>query len=526
MKPIRLDQKQRTEVYNFLKSEATIKNGTDLIDQWTSFRRTDKSQAKRLDIFIDPKGRQLATLIRRKDGTLVYRQRNEEGKLKQSDYLSNNWDFLISDLTEYARQTVYNLAARRFGSKKIITILDMPYYTRRILDECIKEATQDVMNQVLARYVLLSGVKAITPSSVRNPWNRLIYNQIRNHFFDQDVLSLTRALFGRWQNENFRQLPLSAYNHTMANRRVFKQMMAGAPAVLAYYATQLAKIHAGLRPFRHPDEITRLVRDALDVSPRAWRIFTNLTPKHGWRSLSPEELSLALQAIAEANPKQIDEKIISIIDRTHHHNFFRLAAYDHGSPWRLWIHLINQYLDSSSSDSRFYPVADALRAHVENSLPWSLTDWESYVRRSEHWHEQLHQQQQQKMEQEIAEAVWTSPVQGTSIGKHVFSPILDGPSLMNAGKTMRNCLGTYWRRCQQGRSLIFLAYEDGRLVAAVELINRGKDWSVGQIEGHQFKRQVPNSVKTATAHLKAQVQLATLCVAIWPPWKFRIMRKH
>ena len=73
---------------------------------------------------------------------------------------------------------------------------------------------------------------------------------------------------------------------------------------------------------------------------------------------------------------------------------------------------------------------------------------------------------------------------------------------------MGNCLATYWQQCQNSNSRIFTVRVNGKLKAAVQIINQGTRWTRDQAQAPHnldFDRHILQATdKLARAYQEAE----------------------
>ena len=121
-----------------------------------------------------------------------------------------------------------------------------------------------------------------------------------------------------------------------------------------------------------------------------------------------------------------------------------------GQEFTLQVYLIGQYPTPQPDNWRIHDrhrelmnITDALRWYIEHQQPWGPTDWDSYMRRSERWHQEINLKRQQEMEQAMNQASWTSALNELQLDGITIRPVTTGPELQDLGREMNNCLSTY-----------------------------------------------------------------------------------
>ena len=351
---------------------------------------------------------------------------------------------------------------------------DMRMTARTAMDHCFQTAIRN-------------GAEVPNP---QKRTNNQLKGIIQSKFIRKEYSELCLGHSSWYQDQD----PIRAYNQAALNHRVFQQVKQDSKHVLQFY--QLATISQTGPPHKlsSADELTRRVQEMSGLDGAAWRCFTRV----GWNAIwnadqqqEMEELQMGFNALAEANrPQAPDTAIRMVAGETANHRFFRNAQWRHGDPWAAWVHLINQNLGEHPPgphglDPRgeLRNVADALRWHIEHEQPWGLTDWESYVRRSDRWHREISMRNQREMDDAIRTASWTSTLGPVQLKDISASPVNTATHLHDLGREMNNCLGTYWKKCLEGTDRIFSIWKEKKLLAAGQITRRGDGWTVGQVEG-------------------------------------------
>ena len=365
----------------------------------------------------------------------------------------------------------------------------------------------------------------------RNRINQRIQGIIYTRFIKNEMLMLCDYPHAhRGGDEQMR-----VYNQTVLNDRVFRKIRDDSPHVLRFYQQITRQQKGQAQKVKSAEALTRTVQEASGLVGAAWRYLTQIGWKtYCWTDVQQEieEIRLGFQALTDANRPEAHLGLLRAASQeTRNHNFFRDAQWDHGDPWRAWVHLLNQHLLLEASATRqqmegrqieLRSISDALRWHVEHQQPWGRTDWDSYLRRSDRWHLELNRERGRTQDREISQARWTSAIGETNLGGITIKPVSNGTELQKIGKSMDNCLSTYWRKCLEGTDRIFSVWRDETLVAAAQITrtentgteNTGKEqtgrkhtWTTTQIEGP--RRTLPDEeIKQAMREICKMYQKA------------------
>ena len=321
-------------------------------------------------------------------------------------------------------------------------------------------------------------------------------NKVRAELLDPKVLRTTTALFHPFEHHDRKHYrpTILHYNTVILNQKTFHAMLAtGQSTPLRAHCLQLLKQADSPRVFNHPGEIISEIKEYLKLDSQQWRYFCRAAGNISTDQLTPwklDRIELACQALVDANRPQADpEQLHNAWKRHRDHETFSKANWQMGDPWRAWTGILNHYLAPSEhpklQEDLDY-ITDALRYHVQNQLPWGPGNWDALNARSQRWHlEHFGQNPRHNhytLPKQGQRAKWTSLLDRTTIGNLTFTPVVTGPKLAFLGAEMGNCLATYWQSCQDGTSRIFAVRANGRLKAAVQIINDGTRWTRGQAQ--------------------------------------------
>ena len=379
---------------------------------------------------------------------------------------------------------------------------------------------------------------AVTPAgrdflSLDQAYRRV--SDMAGEMMDQDIRNMMDRLYLEGA-EIGRYCPMfREYNLVARNKEVFARMLEEAPGVLRFYCHFMALNPDGpwdgpavnlddygnkkmpSSVFKHPREVTELVKSDLGLSPFQWRYFSGLWEGPEGRSTAYREsllrgIRLWARFLPDVTRPEVGRRAFLGAARLDH-GFYSEARWRHGDPWRAWVHLRNQFLATDSSESgmrwmSFDSAADAVRWHIDHEQPWGPTSWPWYQNRSARWHLEMTVARHQKDRSLYQNACWERLVGEVDLGGLRAVPITEGGALYDLAREIGNYLASYVPRCEGGgnRVLAFCAADEEsgeesrgdsreedeigqeagrvRLAGAVELRRDGKDsWRVGQIEG-------------------------------------------
>ena len=477
--------------------------------EWTLFEYTSQPNP-RLRLFINPQGRAVATLERRPDGTL---KTKKPAWLRDDKTRIYTWTKVIMyRIQAILCQRLITRAMERVGPNQILAQYEwngINHHASQSAKIILQENAKTTSKNGKASEVDLTHA-TLTVNTV-----------IRKYFVQRDLeVMTTRNLSTNGE------LPDRYYNHVARNYQVFQQVEHDAPNVMRFLGRHILT-RRDQRPirFKNAEHLTRTVRETIEADGPDWKILTRL----GWDNHPYDNLSeyagrirIGAKAIRDANQPQSSIRLqAEIMAMTQHHQFYQENhRWRHGNPWRAWIHLLGQAMNhgepppgfdtnhryQGSIEQTIRTIDDALRWHIINQQPWGPTDWHSYVRRSDRWHDQQRARNKDDQQEKIKNSRWDSLMQDTVMGDLTVHPVTTGTELQNVAQEMGNCLINYRTRCENGNERIFLFKEAGSIIAAGELMKVGGAWNPGQLEGPKKNhlRALPRAVNAA---FKKTVQL-------------------
>ena len=287
------------------------------------------------------------------------------------------------------------------------------------------------------------------------------------------------------------------YNVTVLGETALEKLHRTSPELAQYYCQQVAENLGETPKPAHPGEIISMIREYTAMTPPEWKVFT----RTGFRHLKPEDqrnpanIRLGCRAVSEANrPDANQDNAIYAASLSELHSHFEQAQWDQGNAWKTWVQVINRFLETPVTQDhvpqQLRRVADTLRHHMEQELPWGPTGWGEMVRRSDRWHvANAAARMRRYRTPEEAAITWESALGRAERGQLAVVPVTSMKELDDLAEQLENCLSTYWKDCSDGRARIFaIEDEDGRTAGAFELRKTSNGWTVGQVEGPKGKR--------------------------------------
>lgn len=106
-------------------------------------------------------------------------------------------------------------------------------------------------------------------------------------------------------------------------------------------------------------------------------------------------------------------------------------------------------------------------------------NWSWFMRQQEDWHRTVAEKQKAKLAQQF----WTSRIQAVKIKGYDVVPLNSAYDLIDEGKDMHHCVGSYVNSCVNGRSRIFSIRKNNVKKATLEINTFSNKWEVNQIRG-------------------------------------------
>ena len=479
--------------------------------QWTLFRLTENAAARRFDLFVNPRGKALASITRKSDGTIgLY----AGGRHRPNADLNGRWTKLVSDLQQDTQAKIFLTAAKRFGHQKmILAIAHWDYHGNTQAKAAL--AANRALQLAFTCYETPQGVVSITDVSLKAGWQSLIKGQIEKHLLDRKTLDLTsRAFQPRWRFAHSSGITVDTYNRTVLNQAKFQAMLEESPQVLNYFAVHVTPFRPARERYRTPEKIAALTKDILELDDEQWAFFTKILPLH-WTHKPIEsrvKLKMSLQTLVEANvPDARPERLREVAGHNDDHLFFRYAAsghasFQHGSPWQLWIDTVRTFLrDTNSATASLSSVSQCLRWHVEQNQPWEPTNWKACQERYSNWQRDMWKQKDEQRQQELANARWESLVGNLTLGQYRFEAVTDGPALKNAIASINHRIPLNLTMAVQGQQRTFLVHRNDAPVGVATLRQSRGKWFLEHVMQSHYHR-VSTSMRKQALNLLQMYQ--------------------
>ena len=287
---------------------------------------------KTLKIFVDPRVKALVTLTRRRDDTITLHLGNQ----RANSLSEPRSDGIIS--SHWARQP---LESQRLRLKELILKRLVKSHGQRTIDQSFLTNGYHILTGII-----LTDIDDRTEKILKN-----IYNHIQN---------------GSGREETILSHATSKINKQIRTRIIRKD--------LVQIAVQLVVQPPPQEPSSPPTSTTMS--------------FSTKTPWTTCWPICPTWPS----SIGTASPGQLAVQYHQV----------KTAQWNWGDPWRHRVHIINQFLSQEiTTEDRYYrqeyplhSMLDAFIYHVEHKLPWPMTEWEAYSRRSHRWRQQIKEKNQ------------------------------------------------------------------------------------------------------------------------------------
>ncbi len=470
-----------------------------------------------VEAMVNQQGQAIYSITKETNGTITFRAYGRQAKDHPPNFSYPAWKV---DLPKWAATQLLVHAAAHLDKKVLANyiMINYNYDLRDLVQETagalVKEATVPASQEGCP---IRTNLQAVTYDTLVQKANAIIRKHILDHQTERLAVDLFKSPYSEFEHST------TDYNTVLINRGIFLELQHSSPNSLWYYANFIARKNPKPVRLAHPGQVIQAVKDSLQVTPAQWNYFCRI-PTEDLRRHPPRNIQqstrLYLKALAQANqPEAPQRELDRIIHFNTEHQFFSQAYWHHGDPWQAWVQLISRYLASrmqqedkpQESDSNkgrnLKRVADALRNHVDENLPWGPGDWDTLWQRSERWHAQQLQRNNQRHQQEQEKAkttTWASPITTLSMGSFRFDAVTNGAELIALADRMKNCLASFVQRCAKGEALIFTAHQGEALVGAAEIRNVSGQWFTGQVEG-------PHWTRPSKALKKAADKLASAC---------------
>ena len=489
----------RDSFRNHIQQEARPKVAAKL-GAWTLLQVREDEGRLTVDAMVNQQGQPIYSMTRELDGTVTFHAYGRKVPDHPPNFNNPIWKLDLPRWTasELLRHAASHLDKRVFTNYIMVNFdHDLREIVQETADAMVKEAAVPATQEGCP---LKANLQFVTYDNLVQKANTIIRKHLLDHQAERLSIDLFKSHYSEFEHST------NDYNAVFINRDIFLELQQTSPNALWLYANLIAKKHHKPVRLAHPGQVIQAVKDTLQLTPGQWNYFCRI-PTEELRRTPPrnvqESTRLYLKALAQANqPEAPQRELDRIIHFTTEHQFFSQAYWHHGNPWQAWVQLISRYLATQADregDAKEYQqqgrdlqrVADALRNHVDENLPWGPGDWDTLWQRSERWHaQQLQRNNARHLEnQEKAKAAtWDSPIETLSVNSIRFDAVTNGRDLIELADRMKNCLGSFVQRCANGEARIFTAHQADTLVGAVEVRNANGQWLAGQVEGPQWTR--------------------------------------
>ena len=495
------ESKNYSEIYRI--NDDILKNVYNVIEKrangWMLYKYTSHPKPQ-LDIFIDEKGKSLITLILNKNGNVTCKSHKNIHDITcvEANWTPAEWaTMVVRRLVDTYIDIALNDTGKKITYSKLINAMYWYHSNQQLRTRVTKECSTALKHLAFSVASHDGEIVESTHTKVLMKMQRLI----KSVFFKKELSDLSVKYFHT--DRYYKGYSVREYNWINKNLKVILQMDKEAPKILSYYCREFTDLDERLNvTVKRADEITRIVKETLNVGKDEWRYFTRVGSMNHL-----EDTRLMLKALHDINMPELPVPLmVQLGTETNRNLYFSNANWRYGDPWKAWIHLIATMLFKRSKDKigyvlddeyhiygneiwNFRHTADALQWHIENDQPWGRTDYDSYVKRTRAWEEEIRQLRRKEYMNKLTNTNWNSLVPDTKINGINVKPVTNGLELHNLGRAMNNCIGSFVDRCNNGGSRIFIMEDkDKKLLAAVELQYNNGYWSRGQIEGISRKR--------------------------------------
>ena len=462
-----------------------------------------------LKLFPNGKGRPLFNLRRRRNRTLVLQPT-----------LEDHPNVPIMDLPKYTYQAQVSLVTQELLTQILKSplkgeMLHMVAASKHRASH-ITHYLRDIADALIADTATSYELDGVSKPIKGRKHRAEIGRALQNHFADADILHDAGIQY--YSHENYANcVTLHQYNDLALNTQTYLRMNSEAPNVLKTFRN-ISRNNLELLQYPTPDHITRTVREALQLTPAQWRIFTQ-TP---YTSRDEPQhhiivLRTAMRLLTEVNIPLTTPGLTEVIVRMYPRHQWAVnhpPTWTYGDIWRTWVHIFHQAIANQNTKEKqqiYYhndqdhlnltAILDAFVYSVEHDLPWGHTDWESHIRRSQRIHARMVAELDFRENSPQSQVSWESLVDSMQVDDYDVAAVTDGISIKKLAETMRNCLAQYINDCNDGKLRIFSVHHQQRLVAAFAINRQEGRWAVWQVEK-------PNSRAANPAHIAVAVKLA------------------
>ena len=281
-----------------------------------------------LKLISKPDGSAYLSIRKNPDGTLRTPPGQEHQPLTadKTVHITRFTNQLIQQVTRSAlsdrnlRHTITGIIAQGNDSSLIYQLSDTAHH---------------IATTALRLSVLPSKKSHFPTKHVNTLWNRLI----RSHFTDPCIVNLTSNTLHQPHNNT----TPSQYNLFLRNSDTITRYSADEEfnTLLRFFTKKLLHLSPEAI-FHHPDQLTAIITDLLNIPPHLGR-HLHLTTTHPYTILRPAAQVLAVcKALDLLSPDTDPDKLQYVVAiKLHHERFFQAG----GTIWDQWTHAIRRYPD-------------------------------------------------------------------------------------------------------------------------------------------------------------------------------------
>ena len=305
-----------------------------------------------------------------------------------------------------------------------------------------------------------------------------------------------------WFQED-RAATLYAHNWTALNADMFTSLERKHRGLTRYFINQVLGPEEAPRRLT-PSEVVARTKNHTQLNGSAWKVFLRMNPSTliaTSGSARTSETTALCQAIAEANVPGAEPGDLARVAVTGRAS--ATYAAESQETWRAWTRLVSAYLRREGRERGGWTlnhVVNAFDHHLaESGRPWGPGDWQVLQNRTGRWHDRLDVEETRGMTNQELASTWTLALPEHQDNGAVITPADNGRKLLDAAQEMNNCLATMAAGSIAGTRAIYLIKREGKVTAAVELLNTGSQWRTGQVESSGHARPTDEDLRTAEA---------------------------